>query len=398
MAQGRVGLENPTLAGAAGGLHISIVARALSHRFGGVPEYVGGLIGELIGLGTPHRFTIYYSDYRLIGRFPGATEVAIAAPHKLLWDHWLLPLRLRQDRPDVAWFPQNTISLGVNCPTVVSVTDLLYFPVPEVPRREYALADTLYARIAMPRSLHQATRIMAISDHTAYDIRRLIGVEAAKIRTIHLAPATRYRRLTAAECAPTRQKYNLRRPFFFYAGTLSPRKNVRVLVDAFGRIAGELEHDLVLTGGPISPEVPFADLVERYGIQGRVHRLGKVDADELVALYNLADAFVFPSLYEGFGLPPLEAFACGCPVISSAATSLREVVGDAALIFTPHDSDTLAAHMRAVVTDRTLRERLVRAGLERVKGFSYRRAARELLTLLEEAAQWPTLTTSRPRR
>jgi len=383
---------------ASGQLHIAIVARALSHDFGGVREYVESLIGELIGMGTPHRYTIYYSDRRLIGRFPIASEVAITAPHKLIWDHCLLPLRLRRDRPDVAWFPQNNISLGINCPTVVSVTDMLYFSIPEFPRREYAWADTLYGRISMPRSLRQAARIMAISDHTAYDIRRLIGIDAGKIRTIHLAPAARYRRLTAAECAPTRQKYNLRRPFFFYAGVLSPRKNVRVLIDAFGKIAGEIEHDLVLTGGSCSLEVPFTDLVKRYDIQGRIHRLGKVDADELVALYNLADAFVFPSLYEGFGIPPLEAFACGCPVISSAATSLREVVGDAALIFNPEDPDTLAAHMRAVVTNQALRERLVKDGLERVSRFSYRRAARELLTLLEEAARWPTLTTSRPRQ
>ncbi len=399
MTQDRARLNNEMVTRSADKrLHIAIVARALSHNFGGVREYVESLIDNLIAMGTPHHYTIYYSDRRLIGRFPTATEVAIPSFHKLIWDHWLLPLRLRQDRPDVAWFPQNNISLGVNCPTVVSVTDLLYFPIPEFPRREYAWADTLYGRISMPRSLRQATRIMAISDHTAYDITRLIGIDASKIRTIHLAPAARYRRLTAAECAPTQQKYNLRRPFFFYAGILSPRKNVRVLVEAFGKIAGEIEHDLVLTGGPSSLEIPFTDLTERYGIRGRIHRLGKVSGDELVALYNLADAFVFPSLYEGFGIPPLEAFACGCPVISSAATSLQEVVGDAALIFNPNDSDMLAAHMRAIIANQSLRERLVRAGLERVSSFSYQRAAQELLTLLEEAAQWPTLTTSQLHR
>jgi glycosyltransferase involved in cell wall biosynthesis len=161
---------------------------------------------------------------------------------------------------------------------------------------------------------------------------------------------------------------------------------VRALIEAFGRVQHELPHDLVITGGAWLIDVPFDDLLSEYGIAGRVRRLGAVPKNDLIALYNAADAFVFPSRYEGFGIPPLEAFACGCPVVSSNATSLPEVVGDAALTFDPLDVRALAAHLKAVATDRELRERLVRAGYNRVQQFSYRRAAQELLRLLEEAA------------
>jgi glycosyltransferase involved in cell wall biosynthesis len=161
---------------------------------------------------------------------------------------------------------------------------------------------------------------------------------------------------------------------------------VRTLIEAFGRTQHDLPHDLVITGGAWLIDIPFDDLLAKYGIAGRVKRLGAVSKDDLVALYNAADAFIYPSLYEGFGIPPLEAFACGCPVVSSHATALAEVVGDAALTFDPHDADALANHLRAITSDVELRRRLVRAGFERVQQFSYVRAAKELLALLEEAA------------
>src|SRR4029079_11022849 len=136
--------------------------------------------------------------------------------------------------------------------------------------------------------------------------------------------------------------------------------------------------------------VPFDDLLLKHGIASRVKRLGAVPKDDLVALYNAAAAFVFPSLSEGFGIPPLEAFACGCPVICSNATSLPEVVGDAALMFDPQDAHALAAHLQAAASDAGLRERLRRAGFERVRQFSYTRTAQELLGLLEDAAAGST--------
>jgi glycosyltransferase involved in cell wall biosynthesis len=358
----------------------------MSHTVGGVREYVTSLTRSLVQLPTPHRWTIYYDTDACVGQLPTAHEVVLQAPHKLIWDHVLIPLRVHHDQPDVIWFPQNTISLGITIPTVVSVTDLLYFSIPEFPYREYAWLDTVYARAMMPLSLHTARRIMTISQHTAGDISRILGIARDKMTTIYLAPAARYRPLQTFECMPTRERYQLTRPFFFYAGVLSPRKNVRLLIEAFGRVAAQIPHDLILTGSPGYLETPFDDLIKQYGIEGRVRRLGRVADEDMVALYNLAEAFVFPSLYEGFGVPPLEAFACGCPVICSQSTSLPEVVGTAALTFDPHNVHELAAHLYALATTPALRTDLVRRGFARVAAFHYDRSARSLLSLLEDAA------------
>jgi glycosyltransferase involved in cell wall biosynthesis len=367
-------------------LHIAISARAMSLPFGGVKEYVIAATRELLRLGSAHRFTIYYDSPDLIGSNPEAQEIYLHAPHKFLWHHWALPRHLAQLKPNVVWFPHNVSSLGLRLPTVVSVMDMLYFRIPEFPHREYAWLDTQYMRAFIPRSLRHARRVMAISDWTRRDVNRLLGIPIDKIQTIYLAPGDEFKPLAESQSHAVREAYGLRRPFFFYAGTLSPRKNVRLLIEAFGRVQHDVPHDLVITGGARPIDIPFDDLVLKYDIAGRVKRLGVVPKDDLVALYNVADAFIFPSLYEGFGIPPLEAFACGCPVVSSNATALAEVVGDAALTFDPHDADALATHLKAIASDSGLRERLKRAGFERVQQFSYARMAKELLTLLEEAA------------
>jgi glycosyltransferase involved in cell wall biosynthesis len=358
----------------------------MSLPYGGVREYATAAIRELIKLGSRHRFSVYYSDANLVGANPGAHEYYLPAPHKFLWDHWLLPNRLHAAQPDVVWFPHNVSSLGLRLPTVVSVMDMLYFRLPGFPYREYAWPDTLYMRAFMPRSLRRARRVMAISDWTAGDINHVTGVPRDRITTIHLAPGAGFQPVPEVARSAARAKYGLAAPFFFYAGILSPRKNIRLLVEAFGQIHTDVPHDLVLTGGAGYLETPLEDLIEHYGLDGRVRRLGLVPRDDLMALYGAAEAFVFPSLYEGFGIPPLEAFACGCPVICSAATSLGEVAGDAALMFNPHRAEELAAHMRLVATDAATRGRLIKAGFEQVKRFSYTRAANELLTLIEEAA------------
>lgn len=367
-------------------LHIAISARALSLPFGGVREYLVATLRELMRINPGHRFSIYYADPALRGTNPEANEVVLSAPHKFAWDHWVLSRRLQRDRPDIVWFPHNVSSLGLTLPTVVSVMDLLYFPIPEFPGREYAWADSLYMRAFIPRSVRRARQVVAISDWTAGDIVRLTGVPREKIKTIHLAPGCGFRPASQAERAAVKARYDLTRPFFFYTGTLSPRKNLRRLVEAFGRIQRELPHDLVITGGGGYIETPLDDLIARYDIAGRVRRLGLVPKGDLVGLYSAADAFVFPSRYEGFGIPPLEAMACGCPVISSRATSLAEVVGDAALTFEPDDVETLATHLSTVASDQGVRERLAHAGLQRARTFSYTRAATELIALLEEAA------------
>jgi len=367
-------------------MRIAVSARALGFPYGGVRECTRSLVGELVGpaKAAGHEITLYYFDRELCGAFPDADEVFLRAPHKFLWDHWVLPRRLRADCPDIVWFPHNVASLGYRGKYVVTVYDMLYFPLPGFRGREYGRLDTLYMRSLMPRSIRGAGRATAISRCTADDIRTVLGCAEKEIEVIPLAAGSQFRRVDDATCNAVRAGYGLDRPFILYVGSLSVRKNVSVLLDAFERVKPSVPHDLVLVGAHIHG-VRHGKAVQRH--DARLRYLGAVPTDDLAGLYSAADVFVFPSLYEGFGIPPLEAFACGCPVICSNTSSLPEVVGDAAMTFDPRDINALADSLQRMLKEPETRERYRKAGTERVKLFSYRRSAEQLLRVLEEAVE-----------
>ncbi|MFO1520874.1 MAG: glycosyltransferase family 1 protein [Kiritimatiellia bacterium] len=345
------------------------------------------MVAGLLAAGSPHRFVLYYADADLPGTHRGRGGGLPARGAQLLWDHWALP-RAAARPPGRRLVPAERHPAGVRTPAVVTVHDLLYFRVPEFPHREYLRPDILYMRAMIPRSLRMARAVACDSAWTMRDAGRLLRIPAARMSVIPLAPGAAFRRPDAPPPAEIRAKHGLRNPFFLYAGTRSVRKNIRVLFEAFARCHRDIPHDLVLTGGGghVVVEDRAEDVLDRHGIRDRVKVLGLIPQADLAALYRAAEAFVFPSRYEGFGLPPLEAFACGCPVISSAATSLAEVVGGAALTFDPLSPGQLEGHLRAVAADPALRERLRTAGLARAATFRYEDSARALLSLLETAA------------
>ncbi|MEM7351940.1 MAG: glycosyltransferase family 1 protein [Acidobacteriota bacterium] len=358
----------------------------MGFRVGGVREYARAMTEAMLELGSPHRFTIYYADPGLLGTFRDAQEIYLRAPHKFFWDHHAVPRRLKADAPDAVWFPHNVVGLDVRTPAVVTLHDLLYFRNPQFPIREYARLDSLYMRFFIPRSIRLAKKVISVSNWTAAEAERLLNAPRQKIRTIYHAASPIFRRLPTATQQEVERRYELSRPFFLYVGTLSPRKNPRRLLAALGEIKDQVPHDLVVTGGGALQEAELQDLIDKYGIGERFRKLGSIPQADLVALYNLAEAFVFPSLYEGFGIPPLEAFACDCPVISSSTTALGEVVGDAALIIDPYDTEDLARAMVEIIQNAELRKRLIAAGRERLSLFSWRQSARQLLDELEEIA------------
>lgn len=366
-------------------LHIAIAGRALDLPFGGVKTAVLAILRELAQIGAPHRFTLYTPDAR--HAIAGMDHVTLRAPHKALWDHAVLPLRLAHQRPDVVWFPHNVISLGWHGPSVVTIYDLAYFPVPQIPAREYAPLDAAYMRLAIPPSLRSASRVMAISRWTADEAVHWCGTDPAKMAVIPLAVDPLFRPIVPELARSIVEPLIGDGPFFLYAGGLSPRKNIRMLVESFGAVAAYIPHRLVITAGILSGETSIADLIERYQLHGRVLQIGEVGGEQLRALYNTADALVYPSLYEGFGLPPLEAMACGCLAICSDATSLPEVVGDAALLLDPHDGAVWSDALLRCANDDALRHELRAARLRRAAQFSWARTARALLGLLENAVR-----------
>jgi len=235
----------------------------------------------------------------------------------------------------------------------------------------------------VPKILQKSQEIVAISENTKNNIVTFYGIDPGRVRVIPPGfEKSRYRLGINGE--RTKAKYGLTE-YFLYVGNLLAHKNLRRLLLAFSLITRRLPYKLVIAGHKDPRYYPALEAeAQALGLAGKVLFLNYVPTDELPALYAGAKVFVFPSLYEGFGLPPLEAMACGCPVIVSNVSSLPEVCGDAAYYVNPYDVESIAEGIHKVLTDEALRQNLIKKGIERVKLFSWEKAAKEHLKVFEE--------------
>lgn len=260
--------------------------------------------------------------------------------------------------------------------TVLTVHDLTF-----VVRPECAVPSLRqYLGRVVPRSVRRADRVLADSKATADDLMRLYGAPAERLEVVYSAADDRFRPLAESQAAALLGDLQVPRPFILTVGTLEPRKNVARLVDAF--LSLDLPHHLVVAG---ARGWLYQQLLTKL-THPRIHVLENVSDEQLVGLYNLADVFAFPSLYEGFGLPVLEAMACGTPVASSNAPCLPEIVGDAGLTFDPEDTTAIAKAVQRLATEPSLRAELRAAGLEQAKRFSWQRSALQLKAVYESLA------------
>ncbi len=251
-----------------------------------------------------------------------------------------------------------------------------------------------FLKRVVPRSARRATHIVADSYATARDLTELYGIAPARITTIHSGVDARFKPATAAavtwpvqQGAALRKRYQLGdAPFVLTVGTMQRRKNHLTLVRAFAKMDSS-NVNLVIAGGQgwLYDEV-LAE-IKALGLTQRVRLIGFIDDADLPALYRAASVFAFPSLYEGFGLPPLEAMACGVPVVASNASSLPEVIGDAGLMVDPLDVDALAAALAQALNDAKWREKVIPMGLARASTFTWQRAAEQLASVYQHALE-----------
>jgi glycosyltransferase involved in cell wall biosynthesis len=361
-------------------MRIGFAARGLSIASGGARQFIKSLIPALAQSRGGDELFFFYNHRQFCGLAAGCREVVMESRDKMWWDHVLLPRMLRRLKIEAAIFPKNVVPLFTGCANYVVIHDLAYF-VPAL--NAYPRLDTLYMRAFLPRSARRAAGVFAVSDHTRQDIIRYTGCDPARITVTHEAADPAYAPVRDPErLRVVREKYTLPEPFVLYTGSLSPRKNLVRLLQAFARIGGEVPHHLVLTGSKSWKDQSVYETIEALGSRGRIAQLGYVEEQDMPALYTLADTYVYPSLYEGFGLPVLEAMQCGCPVIASNATSIPEVAGEAALLIDPLDVGGMAAALRRVLVDRPYRETLIAAGLHRARLFSWRRCAETMLEVI----------------
>jgi glycosyltransferase involved in cell wall biosynthesis len=333
--------------------------------------------GQRLRLYTPH--PPQHSDW------PNSAQVETRViPFPRLWTHLRLAAELRQNRPDALFVPAHVLPLHCPVPALVTVHDLGYRYYPQAHRR----FDRRYLDWSTRRHTRVARHLLADSQATKADLVRFYHANPDRISVVYLgrdeslAPVT-----DAAQLAAARAKYGLPDDYLLYLGTLHPRKNLVRLVDAFAAAHLPQSIALVIAGqkGWLYDDI-FAR-VEQLGLQQRVLFPGFVAEADKPALLSGARAYVFPSLFEGFGLPVLEAMACGAPVLTSNVSSLPEVAGEAALLVDPLDTGAIAARLGQIATNDTLRRRLIGQGFQQVQKFSWDAAAAQVLEILERMCE-----------
>jgi glycosyltransferase involved in cell wall biosynthesis len=301
-----------------------------------------------------------------------------------LWTPVAWPRLLRRERAQVA-HGVYLVPPFSPCPTVVTIHDVSFLAHPEwFPRQALRIM-----RVLIPLSARRATRLVTATEHAASEIVRLIGVPRSKISVIPYGVDERFVPVDRDEARQRiLQAYGLSGPYLIAVGLLQPRKNLARLLEAFALVAPDHpDLKLAVVGATGWGNEPFHERLRELRLQDRVVLCGSVPAEDLPALYSAAEMLVYPSLYEGFGLPPLEAMRCGTPVVASNTTSIPEVVGDAAVLADPLEPESIAAGIKSILDDSGIAAELSRRGLQRAREFTWRRSAEAYLKLFHEVAR-----------
>lgn len=365
------------------GLNAHLLNLSGNYRSAGINWYIYHLLQNLSS--TPDlRYTVFLNESRAHEHF----ELGIARSHlptykpivRILWEQFAQPFALKHNRIDLLHALAFAGPLATSIPWIATVYDLSFMLYPQ----SFNTANRVYLTWAVRHSLRHADRVIAISESTKRDMVRLFGASPDKIAVVYCASDENFAPAkNPASIAEFRQRKNLPDKFILHVGTIEPRKNIARLVRAFARAkrSAHLPHRLVLVGARGWKYADIDAAIEQAGIQNDVIFAGYAPQNELPLWYQAADLLAYPSIYEGFGLPPLEAMACGTPVVTSNAASIPEVVGDAALTVAPDDETALGNAIIRALTDQAWREQMMARGLAQAKKFSWERAAQETVAL-----------------
>ena len=373
-------------------LHIVIDARRI--RDFGIGTYIRSLIQALSKIDSTNQYTVVSGPAEvslLAGLGENFNAAVYARDDHSFFDHLAFPVFLRGLSPDLVHIPLNRVPMLMIKPYVVTIHDManLLF-------EDHSSLRMQLRRFRFRRGLIRAARVIAVSEATKRDVENVLGVPPDRIRRVYNAPDPGFSQRASSpgqEQSRILERYQIHYPFLLYAGNIRKHKNVPRLVEAFAVVRGQLSSHpvykdlrLVIIGDTISEHPAVRQTVIKSRVEEVVRFLGFVPFETLRCFYESAVGFVFPSRYEGFGLPPLEAMACGTPVVTSNVSSLPEVVGDAAVMVNPENVFDIARGICEVLLDEELRSRLIRRGREQATRFSWSWTARQVLEIYKEAA------------
>ncbi|HEU4964875.1 MAG TPA: glycosyltransferase family 1 protein [Bacilli bacterium] len=372
-------------------MKIGLDARgAIWYRGTGIGTYTYQLVKNLYTLDKQNEYRFFWPGDEFKNLDPSADEVfnSIERSKDKFWEEVHVPMSVEQEKIDIFHVPQNGIGLPSRkgCLNVVTVHDLIPYIYPETVGKGYL---RIFLK-EMPRIMEQSDLVITVSEHSKRDIQRIFQLPDDKIAVTYEAPESVYRPLDRTEAkAYVKEKYGIDSRYIVYVGGFSPRKNVKGLINAFYEIRHDIPEDykLVLVGKEARDYDDTHMLVDALRLQDKVIFTGFAPVLELPYLYNAAELTVYPSFYEGFGLPPLEAMACGCPTITSNTSSIPEVTGDAALLVNPHDMYSLADAMEQVLNSQETLDAMRAKGLAQSAKFTWEKCARETLAAYEKLYQ-----------
>jgi glycosyltransferase involved in cell wall biosynthesis len=367
-------------------VRIGIDARKL-HDFG-IGTYIRNLLRQLARLDTQTDFVLFCRPEDRAGlstlgeNFRAVTETA---GNYSIAEQLRIPMALRREGITLFHAPHYVLPPLVPCRSVVTIHDCIHLMFPQYLPGRTALA---YARGSIVMAARRAARIITVSESSKRDILRFVDVPPEKIDVIYNAYDERFAvEPGEEEVIRVRERFQLHDEFVLYAGNVKPHKNLERVIQAFDlvRRRGLEQLKLVVIGDEVSKYAALRRAVHKHQLHKYVRFLGYLPEETLAVMYRLAAVFVFPSLYEGFGLPPLEAMVSGTPVVTSNVSSLPEVAGDAAVLVDPYDPHAIADGMYTVLTDERVRRELRRKGLDRARQFSWESAVRRVRDIYLDA-------------
>jgi len=374
---------------------IGIDIRCLAQgKHTGVEEYTVNLLNSLFGFDKDNEYRLFYNSYKaspeIISGFLKYKNVKLCRfryPNKVLNSYFRFLKYPKIDKMigDVdVFFSPNIIfsSLSRNCRRIVTFHDLSFERYPEFFSRKRRL---WHKTVTPSRLAKKADEIIAVSDSTKQDLVQLYNIDPKKIKVIYSGIEERFSPVeNKEELRRVRKKYNLPEKFILFLGTLEPRKNIEGLILAFDKLKQSKNLNLVIAGSKGWLYENIYKTAQKVNSSDNIKFIGYIDPEGKPALYSLAKLFVYPSFWEGFGFPPLEAMACGTPVITSNVSSLPEVIGEAGLLVDPYNINEIAEAMNQVLQGESLRTNLQKKGIERAREFSWGKTAKETLKVFRE--------------
>ena len=364
-------------------MKIGIIARGLTK--GGVTRFVTNILRELDRQASHGvEVVIFTDDTSFINQFVHAKVCVIPRSSRLFWDYLKVLPALWKENVDVLVYPKTIIPIThFLCRTkrVVVVHDLAYFA-PGL--NEYTFFDTLYMKLLMGFSTRFADAVLAVSAATRKDLVTVLSTNPNKITVIHEGIEDSFKKeINATELARTLAKYAIKTPYLFYCGSLSPRKNMLRTLEAFFDCKEKIPHQLYITGGQSWHDAPVKKYLAEH-LADRVHVLGHVSDNELVHLYSASDLYLYPSLYEGFGLPILEAQTCGTVVLTSQEGACAEVAGLGAILVDPLEKVSITEGILLATGDERKRDELIAFGRENLQRFSWEATTQKIITTCKQ--------------